>query len=172
MKKFLKLLFILSVIPLANLFTSTVLADSKEVSTNFTTMKVGEVVSEDIINEDGQKGTIVITKVSEDTGPTFRSFLHVSNQQAGNGTYHINYVRGVFNCGFYVRIDTRNITSAYGLWYFHIPGVNSADLRHESNRQATAYFQFQASIPFVNGPSWNGALRARLDADQLVTLVQ
>ncbi|MGV3078565.1 hypothetical protein, partial [Streptococcus pluranimalium] len=68
-------------------------------------------------------------------------------------------------------MDTRNIKRAYYFWYRHALGTNSANLSLESNKRATAYFQFQASLPWLNGPSWNGALRVQVDAYHLVTCV-
>ena len=80
---------------------------------------------------------------------------NVSSEKPPNGTYRISYYNGVFNCSFYITISDRNITSAYDLWYFHLVGTDSANLVHEAIG-ATAYFAFHASIPWVNGPSWNG----------------
>ncbi|MBF0776378.1 hypothetical protein BVE84_09665 [Streptococcus azizii] len=136
-------------------------------------MKVGDSVSKEFIDSFGEKNTIVVTKVSEPSVKEFRSaWGQVHAEKANNGTYHINYIRGFYNCGFYININTRTITDAYDLWYNHFVGVNSANLVREGTRQATAYFEFQASTPWINGPSWNGALRASLDADYLVTYVK
>lgn len=136
-------------------------------------MKVGDSATQVFTDNSGQENVITITKVADGPRTGFRSaWNQISSQKASNGTYHINYRNGVFNCGFYITIETRNITSAYDLWYFHLAGVNSANLVHESNRRATAYFTFQLSVPLINGPTWNGALRAQLDADYLITQVQ
>lgn len=136
-------------------------------------MRVGESVAKEFIDSDGEKNIITVTKVSEQPVIQFRSaWGQVHAEKANNGTYHINYVRGVYNCGFYIDIDTRVITDAYDLWYTHLVGVNSANLVREGTRQATAYFEFQGAIPWINGPSWDGALRATLDADYLVTYVK
>lgn len=136
------------------------------------TMEVGESVSQTVVDDEFGQGVITITKIDDGEEDVIRpAWEQVAAQKASNSTYHINYVRGVINCGFYITINTRNITRAYDLWYRNLVGTSSASLVLESNRQATAYFQFQASVPWINGPSWNGALRARLDADYLVTMV-
>lgn len=136
-------------------------------------MKVGDSATQVFTDKSGQKNVVTVTKVADgpQTGIT-PLWDYVHSEKASNGTYHVNYIRGVFNCGFYITIDTRNITSAYDLWYFNLTGTNSANLVHENNRRATAYFTFQGSIPWINGPSWSGALRAQLDADHLVTMVK
>ena len=136
-------------------------------------MKVGDSATQVFTDNSGQENVITVTKVADKPRTSFRSaWEQVYSEKANSGTYYISYKRGIFNCGFYITIDTRNITSAYDLWYFHLVGTNSANLVHESNRRATAYFTFQLSVPWINGPTWNGALRAELDADYLVTLVQ
>lgn len=136
-------------------------------------MKVGDSATQVFTDNSGQKNVVTITKVADIPQTGIRSsWAPVSSQKASSGTYHINYIRGIFNCGFYITINNRNITSAYDLWYFNLTGTNSANLVHESNRRATAYFTFQGGIPWINGPSWDGALRAELDADYLVTLVR
>ena len=136
-------------------------------------MKVGDSSTQVFTDNSGQENAVTVTKVADRPRTSFRSaWEQVYSEKANSGTYYISYKRGIFNCGFYITIDTRNITSAYDLWYFHLVGTNSANLVHESNRRATAYFTFQLSVPWINGPTWNGALRAELDADYLVTLVQ
>ena len=135
-------------------------------------MKVGDSATQVFTDNSGQENVVTVTKVADRPRTSFRSaWEQVYSEKASNGTYHISYKRGIFNCGFYITIDTRNITSAYDLWYFHLVGTDSANLVHESNRRATAYFTFQLGVPWINGPTWNGALRAELDADYLVTLV-
>ena len=135
-------------------------------------MKVGDSATQVFTDKSGQKNVVTVTKVADEPQTGIRPLWdYVSGEKAHNGTYRIGYYTGVFNCSFYITIDTRNITRAYNLWYFHLVGTNSANLVHESNRRATAYFTFQASLPWINGPSWSGALRAELDADYLVTWV-
>lgn len=123
------------------------------------TMEVGESVSQTVVDDEFGQGTITVTKVAEDS-VMYPAWTYVHAETARNGTFHINYVRGVYNCGFYITIQNNKITRAYDLWYAHVIGVTSASLTRDNDRTATAYFQFQAAIPFVNGPSWNGALRA------------
>lgn len=135
-------------------------------------MKVGDSATQVFTDKSGQKNVVTVTKVADEPQTGIRPLWdYVSGEKANNGTYSISYYTGVFNCSFYITINTRNITSAYDLWYLHLVGTDSANLVHESNRRATAYFTFHASIPWINGPSWNGALRAQLDADYLVVLV-
>ncbi|MGV3007375.1 hypothetical protein, partial [Streptococcus pluranimalium] len=81
------------------------------------------------------------------------------------------FKRCVLNVGFTVKKVIRNIPSAYDLWYRNAVGTNSANLSLERNKRETAYFQFQASVPWLTGPSWNGPLSAQVDADPLVTYV-
>ena len=136
-------------------------------------MKVGDSATQVFTDNSGQENVVTVTKLADRPRTSFRSaWEQVYSEKANSGTYYISYKRGIFNCGFYITIDTRNITSAYDLWYFHLVGTNSANLVHESNRRATAYFTFQLSVPWINGLTWNGALRAELDADYLVTLVK
>lgn len=136
-------------------------------------MKVGDSATQVFTDNSGQENVITVTKVADRPRTSFRSaWEQVYSEKANSGTYYISYKRAVFNCGFYITIDTRNITSAYDLWYFHLVGTDSTNLVHESNRRATAYFTFQLGVPWINGPTWNGALRAELDADYLVTLVK
>ena len=136
-------------------------------------MKVGDSATQVFTDNSGQENVVTVTKAADRPRTSFRSaWEQVYSEKANSGTYYISYKRGIFNCGFYITIDTRNITSAYDLWYFHLVGTDSANLVHESNRRATAYFTFQLGVPWINGPTWNGALRAELDADYLVTLVK
>ena len=135
-------------------------------------MKVGDSATQVFTDNSGQENVVTVTKVADRPRTSFRSaWEQVYSEKANSGTYYISYKRGIFNCGFYITIDTRNITSAYDLWYFHLVGTDSANLVHESNRRATAYFTFQLGVSWINGPTWNGALRAQLDADYLVTMV-
>ena len=135
-------------------------------------MKVGDSATQVFTDKSGQKNVVTVTKVADEPQTGIRPLWdYVFGEKAHDGTYSISYYTGVFNCSFYITISTRSITRAYNLWYFHLVGTDSANLVHESNRRATAYFAFHASIPWINGPSWNGALRAELDADYLVTWV-
>ncbi len=135
-------------------------------------IEVDQSVTKEFVDSNGENNQVTITKIEDSSNTSFRAaWEYVSAQKAASGTYKVSYKRGVFNAGFTVKMDTRNITSAYDLWYRHAVGTNSANLSLESNKRATAYFQFQASVPWLNGPSWNGALRAQVDADHLVTYV-
>ena len=103
----------------------------------------------------------------------FRSWYYDYSLGSGDGTYEINIYRLHATAGFTVDINHGMITSAYDSHYFSIVGVSSANLVHESSWQATYYLNFAAAVPFVNGPSWTGAIRAKIgNSNQLEVWTQ
>lgn len=128
-------------------------------------IKTGEAVSKEVVMPDGQKANITVTK--ESGGTAFRS-VTLGSEKVSNGTYKVHVVWGVVNAGFSVDIDTRNITRAYGLWYYNFAST-SAKLIRASNKRAYAEFQLEHALPLFGGPSYNLTLEAVMDADHLVT---
>lgn len=134
--------------------------------------KAGESITKEIVTSSGEVATVTITKTKDAPKIGFRSaWEHVHSEAANNGSYHVNYIRGVYNVGFHIDINDKKITSAYDLWYLNLPG-GEGDLVQDNSTTATANFKFNAAIPFINGPSWTGALRAQIVDGQLVTTVR
>lgn len=135
--------------------------------------KVGMTYETEVTLANGETAKIEVTKVS-DGAPEYstRWFSHWhTRKNVGNGTYHVNVILLASNAGFYIDVHNKRITAAYDPWFLHAVGSTS-NLAHEGDSQATLYFNFQASVPWLNGPSWTGAVRARIENGNLVTYVQ
>lgn len=92
----------------------------------------------------------------------FRSWDYEYSLGSGDGTYEINVSKLHTKAGFTVDINHGMITSAYEPHYISIFGISSANLVHENSWKATYYLNFAAAIPWLNGPSWTGAVRAEI----------
>lgn len=84
--------------------------------------------------------------------------------RASNGSYKAYWYSGIANTHFYFDVSSNTITKAYDGWYAFIGGsVKSADLRLDSSKQATYYFDFGTPIWDFGG--WNGWLRAKINSN-------
>ena len=103
----------------------------------------------------------------------FRSWQYDYSLGSGDGTYEISVNRILAVVGFTVDINHRMITSAYDPHYTSVFGISSANLVHESSWKATYYLNFSAAVPFINGPSWTGAVRALIgNSNELEVWIQ
>lgn len=136
----------------------------------------GETAVQEITSPSGEQGEIQVTLVQEDEEqetPTIQPFLtkwHTRNN-VKNGTYNVNVVWGITNAGFKINVSNKRITRAYDPWHFHLVGATGT-LRLDSSVQATYNINFNMSIPWINGPSWTGFVRARIENGNLVTYAQ
>lgn len=135
---------------------------------------VGDSYTEEIVSENGEKGYITVTKIDGDDDflirPSFWLKWH-TRPNVANGTYNVNVTWGVTNAKFNATIHNKKITRVFDPWHFHIVG-SSGTLTRDSDTQATYYFQFNMSVPWINGPSWTGGIRAKIENGALVTYVQ
>lgn len=107
-----------------------------------------------------EKGNVTNFTVTTDTNPRAR---------IANGTHTVRAGGLGWYVSFKIRTSSNNITSAYGLNYVITPAsVTSASLRRNSNKQATASFQFQTHI--WNVVSWTGWVKARIVNNSLVVI--
>lgn len=112
----------------------------------------------------GEDITISVKKIKNISSgySGFRSWHYDYSLGSGDGTYEIYVYRVVVEAGFTVDINHGMITSAYDPHYYSLIGISSANLVHESSWKATYYLNFSAAIPWLNGPSWTGAVRAEI----------
>lgn len=145
-------------------------------------MNEGETVSQKIISPSGEEGEIQVTLVDEYEEQGNIGTSEVPKIQAlaikwhtrpnvKNGTYNINVVMGATNAGFKVNISNKRITKAYDPWRFNLMG-STGNLTLDSSTQATYDMDFNMSVPWVNGPSWTGYVRAKIENGNLVTYAQ
>lgn len=86
--------------------------------------------------------------------------------RVSNGSHKVNAWGIGWNVTFYVKTSGNNITSAYDLSYMIAMPVNSASVKRDNNKQATARFSF--STPVWNVLSWTGMVRAKIVGSNLV----
>lgn len=126
----------------------------------------GESYTDTIQSPAGEEFTITIKKLSGEESlvtPYWGESSPKSVPMSGTHTYEIS---GNFNvtgsASFIVDITDGLITRAYDGQYSFIVGATSNLTIDNGGIQANYNFDFSASVPWINGPSWNGTLRARL----------
>ena len=112
----------------------------------------------------GEDVTISVKKIkSANSGYSgFRSWQYDFSLGSGDGTYEVSVHRIHAEAGFSVDVRRGMIWNAYDPYYSSIFGITYANLVHENSWQATYYLGFSAAIPWINGPSWSGAVRAKI----------
>ncbi|WP_028274941.1 DUF5626 family protein [Atopococcus tabaci] len=130
-----------------------------------------ESYTETVKSPEGKDVTITVKKISGDE-PLITPYWAESSPKtvpmSGRHTYEIS---GNFNvvgwASFKVDIVDGYITRAYdGSYYFAVGSTANLSIDNGGN-EANYNFDFATSLPWVNGPSWNGKLRARLGGFRL-----
>jgi|GEM_PF-6415764 hypothetical protein len=141
----------------------TVETEKKLADVDVSNLSVGETKT--ITSQvNGEELTISVKKIkSANSGYSgFRSWNYNYSLGSGDGTYEVNVYRLHAQAGFSVDVSRGMIWNAYDPHYSSIFGISSANLVHENSWQATYYLNFSAAIPWINGPSWSGAVRAKI----------
>lgn len=133
----------------------------------------GESFSQEIVMADGQTGIMEVTLVEEyqedeTDSITLYAIPWHTRKDVTNGVYNVNVVAGVYNAGFKINVKNKNIVSAYDPWMFNLVG-STGNLVLDNSKQATYEMDFNASIPWINGPAWTGGVRAKIEGSNLVT---
>lgn len=113
-----------------------------------------------------ENGPEIITPYWNETAP-------ITVPMTGRHTYRISANFNVVEwANFKVDVYNGVITRAYEGNYYFMVGT-TANLGVQNNGlEAVYHFDFAASIPWVNGPAWNGALRARFGGVRLNTMTR
>lgn len=162
------LLTILSVTAMATEISTPQISPSDDTNI-IPTLALNQSHIQTISLEYGEEAKIIVTKIEEGE-PELQlrwSHWHTRNNIT-NGTYKINVIFGLNNAGFTIRVNNRNITSAYDQWFVSVYQATSS-LRLNNSKQATLSLTFTASIPWIGGPSWTGGVRAKIEGSKLVT---
>ena len=145
----------------------TVETEKKLADVDVSNLSVGETKT--ITSQvNGEELTISVKKIkSANSGYSgFRSWNYNYSLGSGDGTYEVNVYRLHAQAGFSVDVSRGMIWNAYDPHYSSIFGISSANLVHENSWQATYYLNFSAAIPWINGPSWSGAVRANIGSSK------
>ncbi len=110
------------------------------------------------------------TMIANDGTVTNYSMTPVINPllRVSNGQYKINAWGIGWNVTFYINVSSNNITSANNLDYIILGPVNSASVKVDSSKQATARFSF--STPIYNVLSWTGWVRATINSSNQIVI--
>ena len=128
--------------------------------------EINQELSNTIIDLNSYETKKVEKKLSN--GETFSLEIAPENKEnqlarVSNGVWNIKWNIGVCSCSFKIKVSNNKILSAYDGKYMFVPfSVKSANLKRDSSKQATYYFQFGTPIWDFGG--WNGWLRANINS--------
>lgn len=132
--------------------------DQKKISN-----EINEELNKVSIDLNSSESKIIEKKLSN--GETFNLEISPENSvdRISNGVWNIKWNIGICSCSFKIKVSNNKILSAYDGKYMFAPfSVKSANLKRDSSKQATYYFQFGTPIWDFGG--WNGWLRANINS--------
>lgn len=111
-----------------------------------------------------EKQEIEITLPNDETAVVGLEKISNPLAKASNGTYKAYWYSGVANASFLFDVSSNKIKKAYDAWHMFVgTSVKSSDLKLDSSKQATYYFEFGTPIWDFGG--WNGWLRAKINSN-------
>lgn len=123
-------------------------------------------IQEKTINLGNNKTAVVGLEYTPTVSNSKDGMLRAASLQ--NGKYRAYWTTGVFNCEFRFIVSNNKITKAYDGTYSGIGvSVKSANLKLDSSKQATYYFEFGTPVWDFGG--WNGWLRAKIDSNNKIS---
>lgn len=114
---------------------------------NLESMRAGDYMKVNVIDQQGNPAVIGIEKVASNTG-------NMSKVNASSSTYKVYYTGVVINCRFYMTVSNNSVSNVYDDWIMIVGGTYDDDSLVRTSTYGKLTFEVNAYGGIMSAKCW------------------